>query len=188
MAFTTRLSMLQKVGNNDEAAWNAFVDYYTPLIRLRAQDMKLTEQETDDLRQDVCVAMFKSSAVARYDKSQGSFRNYLRTIITNCAIDILRKRESPVDITTIDDPPVEEDDRFEQEWRKFLYEKALEEVRANCDPATYMAFELYAIRGLPVQTVAEMVSLKEASVYQAKTRITQRLTDIIARLQREHEG
>ena len=59
------------------------------------------------------------------------------------------------------------------------------EVRGGCDPATFMAFEFYALRGLPVQQVVQMTSLSEDSVYQAKTRILRRLKEVVNRLQRE---
>ena len=59
MAFTTRKDLLQKVHSNDQQAWNDFVEYYTPLIQLCAKDFSLTQQESEELRQIVCLTVFK---------------------------------------------------------------------------------------------------------------------------------
>ena len=185
MAFTTRGDILKKVGENDDAGWREFVEYYTPLIRLRAKDLGLSPQETEELCQDVFVRIFRSGTVNRFDRGKGKFRTLLRAIISNAAIDLIRARRNTVEMPSAEEPLTDDDAMFEEEWRQFLYEKALAEVRGGCDPATFMAFEFYALRGLPVQQVVQMTSLSEDSVYQAKTRILRRLKEVVNRLQRE---
>ena len=183
MAFTTRKSLLKKVQEKNEKAWYDFVEYYTPLIRLRANDLKLTEEEFEELRQIVLMDVFSKNLVARFDASIGKFKTYFRKIITNSAIDILRQRQSHESIDNIDFPI--DDARFDEEWKEFIYEKALEDVRNTVDESTYMAFELYVLRNLPVEQVAGILSISEDSVYQAKSRITRHLANVTERLMRE---
>ena len=189
MAFTTRKEMLQKVANKDEAAWHDFIEFYRPLIILRGRDLKLTDQELEELQQDVCLSVHKHGATSRYDPSKGRFRDYLRKIITNCAIEILGHRPNGEDLAIIINLPISEDkDTADEEWRKFIYEKALEELRSCCEPATYMAFELYVQRELPVTEVASIMSMSEDQVYQAKSRSVKRLKEIVARLEKQAES
>ena len=186
MAFTTRKELLQKVAAHDEAAWRDFVGFYRPLILLRGRDLKLTDLELDELVQNVNLAVHRHEAAGRYDPAKGRFRDYLRRIITNCAIEIIQHRCRDVGLeAVIDNLVTENPTQADEEWRAFIYEKALEELRASCDAATYMAFELYGQRGLPVAEVCSMLSMSEDQVYQAKSRSAKRLNEIVARLERQ---
>ncbi len=184
MAFTTKKSLLKKVDAKDEKAWRDFVEYYTPLIRLRANDLKLTDEEFEDLRQIVLMDVFSKNLVGKYDSSIGKFRTYFRTIITNTAIDILRQRRKNQNIENIELAACD-NNLFEEEWQAFIYQKALEQVRKTVDESTYMAFEFYVRRNLPVEQVAEILSISVDSVYQAKSRIARHLKNIIEKLMRE---
>ena len=180
--------MLQKVAGKDEAAWHDFIDFYKPLIILRGRDLKLTDQELEELQQDVCLAVHKHEAANRYDPAKGRFRDYLRKIITNCAIEILQHRENFQNIEDLANLPENESQAADEEWRKFIYEKALEELRSSCEPATYMAFDLYVQRELPVAEVASILSMSEDQVYQAKSRSVKRMKEIVARLERQADS
>ena len=188
MAFTTRKELLQKVHDNVQQAWNDFVEYYSPLISLRAKDFGLTTEEYEELRQNVCLTVFQKDLTGQYDEKIGHFRTYLRKIINNSAIDILRKRKPTLSIENASQIPEEEsEDKFEEEWRHFIYEKALQIVRQNCDNVTYMAFDLYARKGMPVKDVARTLQISEDQVFQAKSRTLKRLKETIADLERTED-
>ena len=179
---------LQKVHDNVQQAWNDFVEYYSPLISLRAKDFGLTQLEYEDLRQNVCLTVFKKDLTGQYDEKIGHFRTFLRKVISNCAIDIIRKRSSAVPIENASQIPEETEDKFEEEWRHFIYEKALQIVRQNCDNVTYMAFDLYARKGMPVKDVARTLQISEDQVFQAKSRTLKRLKETIADLERTEDS
>ena len=186
MAYTTRKEMLAGVHNGDDNAWREFVEFYKPLMMLRAKDLRLSANETEELIQDVCVAVFRNDAADSYDPEKGRFRDYLRKIITNCALAIINRRRSPTPPIGTDLPDGNALDRqFEEEWRLFIYEKAIEELRATTSPSHYLAFKLYCERGLAVQEVADTLGISEDSVYQCKTRLTRELKAIVERLTRE---
>jgi len=42
---------------------------------------------------------------------------------------------------------------------------------------TLQAFELHALRGMPVDTAAEQLGMSKASVYQAKSRVLRRVKE-----------
>ena len=180
---------MRGVAGNDEGAWRAFVDFYAPLIALRGGDFGLTPQELDELRQNVYVKLFTGGAVAKYLPERGKFRTYLRAVISNCARDVLRARaDLPVPPPEDEDEPLQDpqvDERFEEEWKTFILEKAKEEVRRQVGDVTWLAFDMYALRHLPVAEVAEALKVTPNAVYLAKAHITARLAEAVKQLSQE---
>lgn len=187
MAYTTRKEMLEAVARGDDTAWNKFYEFYKPLVLLRARDMALKPHETEELCQNVLLAVFQKNVIGLYNAEAGKFRSYFRQVITNCAIDIIRSRpgkRTPVPQNI----PDNEQSLFEDEWREFVLDKAKAEVRQNCSPDTYMAYELYAERGLPIGEVAKMLKMSESQIYQAKTRTLKRIQAAVQRFSHEQDG
>ena len=60
---------------------------------------------------------------------------------------------------------------------------ALAELKGRIQPETYVAFEMYAIQGRPVQDVAKFLNLSVSSVYTAKSRCISTLKEIIENLE-----
>jgi RNA polymerase sigma factor (sigma-70 family) len=186
MAFTTRKNMLQAMQHNDNSAWEDFLTYYGPLIKLRADDFRLTPQETDELRQDICVSIFSQGSLETYDPQRARFRDYLRGIIAHRALDILRRRPDPQQRPLKEEEISADDDlRFEQEWREFLLGKAVENVKSRCDDLTFMAFQLHSWQGRPAKEVAKELEIPESKVFLASSRIKQRLAEEVKRLEKE---
>ncbi len=192
MAYTTRQSMLNGMRQNQETAWEDFRTTYAPLIRLIARKKNLTDQETDELLQDVCVTMVQRDAIGKYNPAQGRFRTYLGRIINNCAVDIIRKRPAEQSVSTrhfnnATDAESEVVEELTHEWEEFLLEKALAEVRSRCDDLTFLAFDFHVRQQRPAKEVAEALGISEQKVYLSSSRITQRLKETVERLQKELE-
>ncbi len=190
MAYTTRQSLLDAMRQNQDSAWEEFRSTYAPLMRLIARKKNLTAQETEELLQDVCVVMFQRNALVKYDPALGRFRTYLGRIITNCAIDLIRKRPTPLQASTrhFDSLPQTDNDptqEAEGEWQEFLMQKAMEEVRTRCDDLTFLAFEFHVRQNRPVKEVAEALGISEQKVYLSSSRITQRIKEAVERLAKE---
>ena len=192
MAYTTRQSLLDSLRKNDNSGWEEFRTIYAPLVHLLARKHCLTESESEELLQDVCVTIFQRKAISKYNPQVGLFRTYLGRIITNCANDILRKRPpSPVSLSTqrFNDIPAPSPSPAElaQAWEEFILEKALAEIRSRCDDLTYLAFDFHARKNRPAKEVAEALGISEQKVFQASSRITRRLRETIARMNLEFE-
>lgn len=192
MAYTTRQSMLNGMRQNQETAWEDFRTTYAPLIRLIARKKNLTDQETDELLQDVCVTVVQRDAIGKYNPAQGHFRTYLGRIINNCAVDIIRKRPAEQSVSTrhfnnATDAEAEVVEELTHEWEEFLLEKALAEVRSRCDDLTFLAFDFHVRQQRPAKEVAEALGISEQKVYLSSSRITQRLKETVVRLQKELE-
>ena len=76
-----------------------------------------------------------------------------------------------------------EDDRdversWETEWRQMVLARCMEQVRKEFDTKVLEAFELYAIKGMPVEQVAERLGMSRNAVYIAKSRVLSRLRQL----------
>ena len=203
MAFTTKKSLLAKVRAGDEVSWAEFYATYKPLILLCGQDCTLTPDENDELVQQVMSEIFRKDIVGKYDpdhipddvvfhydQSHGRFRHYLRGIIRNQALKILRKRKSVVELDDpaqqIAEPAVDIwDELWDEEWKRHVLAMALTELKGHVQPETYVAFEMYALQERPVQEVADFLNLPIASVYTAKSRCIAALKEIITKLEEQ---
>ena len=190
MAFTTRLSLLSRIGKDDsDPAWNDFYTTYRPLILLRGSDNGLSEEEKEELVQNVMLSLYSGGKFA-YDRSKGRFRSFIRCIIDSRAIDLKRRRKDQVvacDKTVMENIAdsvdlSEYDSKWEQEWRRHLLAQAVEVLREQVEPVTFQAFELYALKEWAPAKVAEFLGISLNSVYVAKNRAVAKLREVINEL------
>ena len=186
MAYTTNHSMLQQMREGKETSWQAFREFYKPLIARRGKDFRLSPLEIDTLVQDVMLACYQEHILDNYDKSKGRFRDYLRTVTSRNALRIIANRPKenlPIDDKQQNIPDDEENATLA--WQEFLLEKALEELRETMDSLKFMAFEMHVIQGCDAKTVAERLGMTTNEVYLTRTRTIKAMRDIIARLESE---
>jgi len=187
MAYTTNPTILQKMRNGEEDAWEQFREFYRPLIATRGLDYGLSPAENDSLIQDVIVACFNERVLENYDRNKGRFRDYLRTITSRCAIKIIKAR--PCKLVSADKaeaiPAAEQDALFEQEWQDFLLDKANQELRETMDSTKYMAFKMHSIEGRPAAEVARIFGMNPNQVYLLCSRTIKRIKEIVTRLKED---
>lgn len=182
MAFTTRKSLLAKIKQGDEISWDEFYSTYRPLIFLRGGDLGLTQTEKEELVQVVMLDFFKDSQDFHYDRSKGRFRDYMKAIIGNHAISILRKRRnSEVALEDSHDfiHPSDIEQAWDDEWQGHIMNMAMDELKNCVEPVTYQAFYLYAIQGRQSKDVAAFLDMSINSIYVAKNRCLEQLKKII---------
>ena len=191
MAYTTRPSLLEALKKGELIDWLEFQEMYRPLVQLRAKDYKLNPQETEELMQQVLLDIFHGCKTFRYDPAKGRFRDYMRLLIARNCIDIKRKRhpklpEVPNGDALLAGLPAEEDQHaWDEEWRQLLLEQAKAMLRKEVEPATFLAYEMYAEQNLPVEQVAKYLDMTTANVYLAKSRCLERLQQIVRQLESE---
>ena len=198
MAFTTRKSLLARVREGGDIPWGEFYATYKPLIRLCGGDCGLTDDEKDELVQKVMCEIFAKDIIGRYDPdrvpddvvfrhdpARGRFRHYLRRIIRNQALKIIRERKNgpaappsgAAEQELLTDNALEA--AWDLEWRRHLANMAVAELRGRVQPETYVAFEMYALQNRPAREVAKFLNISVASVYTAKSRCAATLREII---------
>ena len=186
IVYTTHTTLLGKLGeDNNPAAWDEFCVRYGELIRSFARRQGLQAADCDDVLQDVLIALSGSMRKFEYDPSRGKFRSYLKTIALRAIYKKFRQKQRPggqgpmgdaVDDAAVDP---ETDQRWEEEWRHHHLRQAMRTIDNEFSDADRAAFRLYALGNRGAKETAEALGISADSVYQAKSRITARLAQLI---------
>lgn len=186
-AQTTSAELLARVAEGvDPAAWREFCDRYGELIRSFARRKGVQEADCDDLLQDVLISLTKALPGFTYDPSRGKFRSYLKTIVLRSIFRKSRQKGAEVDLEGIEDltraasTDPEVDDFWEAEWRQHHVRIAMRTLSAEFNSADQAAFQAYVVEGQDAAAVAQRLGLSVAAVYQAKSRMVKRLSELIA--------
>ncbi len=189
---TTRISLLNRlrVSPDDSGSWSEFVSIYGPRINQWCRGWGLQASDSEDVTQDVMVAMARQMKDFEYDSSK-RFRSWLKTIAHRAWVDFLKGRKKAVPgsgsdkvLTLLGNIQTEEDfiDKIMEECEKSLLEEAMLIVRRRVNENTWHAFELTAISAEPAADVAEKLEMPITAVYKAKSRVQMLLKDEIEQI------
>lgn len=189
----TLLARLAASRGDLDPAWGEFVDRYGELIRRFCRGRGLQNSDADDVLQDVLLSLSKAMPGFRYDPSRGKFRSYLKTVTIHAIFARSRQTQGATGLEDIEslvatatgDPQAEA--RWEQEWRQYHLRQAMQRVQAEFTSRDVAAFERYALRGESPEVVARESELSMDALYQIKSRILKRMSQVIS-TQVEEEG
>jgi RNA polymerase sigma-70 factor (ECF subfamily) len=179
---TTLLARLRDV--QDHGAWAEFHGRYEGLIRTYARRQGLQAADCDDCVQDVLIGLSKAMPGFEYDPRRGKFRSFLKTIATRAIFRRFRQKAATAGQQPVkgDDPPIDDDRNeqiWEQEWRSHHLRLAMRTLEAEFNTCDRAAFEAYAVDGRDARETAEALGMTVEQVYQAKSRILKRLSEVI---------
>ncbi|HEX3356353.1 MAG TPA: sigma-70 family RNA polymerase sigma factor [Tepidisphaeraceae bacterium] len=187
--YRTRASIFERLNSPDpsnrETAWQEFFSRYRPVIAGFAKRCGANQQDIDDIVQDVTTSFLSVSREFTYNPAKGRFRGWLKTCTVRATIRRSAKAmkfqgvslEGREDIEPVFDPI------WEDVWEQKLVGIALNHLRQNSgDGLTFRAFERYVLLDRPAQDVAKELGTTVENVYQAKTRMTKRLRDLVGQL------
>lgn len=190
---TTHFTLLARLSaGGDAAAWLEFCDRYEELIRGFARRRGLTPSEWDDVVQDVMLALTKAMPGFAYDPAKGKFRSYLKTITMHAISRKWRQNHAETRLLSKEGAStgasdVEAESVWETEWRQYHLRSAMKTIKAEFNPTDLAAFDAYALAGQEAGAVAAQFGISVDAVYQAKSRVLRRLSEVIAK-QVEEEG
>lgn len=187
---TTSKTLLRTLGENARSArWTEFVARYRPMMEAYLHD-RFPFVEADDIIQETLVALVAKLPSYRYVPNEtGCFHNYLtgilrRKALTQCSRE---KRKSEVLSDFREEPSAVETttEQEEKKWRESIYEIALEQILADdtIQDRTKQIFLRTAVNGESPEDVAESFGIKRNAVDQAKSRVIEKLRDIVRRLE-----
>lgn len=192
----TRQTLLMRVKNqDDEQAWDEFVSYYKTFIRVILKYLNISENDIEDLSQDILLKIWKAFARLDYDAEKARFRTWMNTVIRNAVIDFHRSRNRKVKTVANGEEvnhesfPLDEDQFskiIDREWRAHITNLALENIRPEFSGNAIEVFDM-CLNGTAVKTIAETLNLAEASVYKLRSRVEEKLIKEIKRLKLELE-
>lgn len=180
----TRPSLLVRIRDlRDEIAWAEFARLYTPLIYRVARRTGLQDADASLVTQDVLITVARTIHRFEYDRSNGSFRGWLKVVTRSRLSDFLRAQGRQVQgsgdtgilhvIDEQEDPS--QSDLWEREYRRSLFEWAAERIRCDFEEKTWQAFWQTSVDGRETADVAESLGVSVGAVYIARSRVLARL-------------
>ncbi len=180
---TTSMTLLERVRRpNDQTAWGRFVSLYTPLLFTWAKRLGFESAEADDFVQDVLVLLLDKLPSFEH-RGVGSFRGWLKVVVTNKGRERFRRRESRQSLGENDqgwEKIVDRDEAsgfWEHEYRQHLMARALEVMRNEFEPNTWQACWQRVVEERPAAEVARQLGLSEAAVFVYTGRVLRRLRE-----------
>lgn len=180
----TRPSLLVRIRDHrDELAWAEFARLYTPLIYRYARQAGLQDSDASLVTQDVLVTVARTIHRFDYDRQTGSFRGWLKVVTRSRLGDFARAQGKHIPgsgdtamLRAIDaQPDPSQPDLWEREYRRSLFEWAVERIRSDFEETTWEAFWQTSVDGLTAADVAESIGLSVGAVYIARSRVLARL-------------
>lgn len=180
----TRPSLLVRIRDlRDEIAWAEFARLYTPLIYRVARQTGLQDADASLVTQDVLITVARTIHRFEYDRSNGSFRGWLKVVTRSRLSDFLRAQGRQVQgsgdtgilhvIDEQEDPS--QSDLWEREYRRSLFVWAAERIRCDFEEKTWQAFWQTSVDGRETADVAESLGVSVGAVYIARSRVLARL-------------
>ena len=187
---STHKTLLERLQTGDEISWQEFYDRYSPVVIQAGGSYGLTAEECQDLVQNLMLKFFQHDLVMKYDSKRARFRTYFNQILCSCIYDHLRMKKHRSDEILSDKipempVPAEADGMFLDEWRKQMLQEALDRLRGQVKPETFLAFHLTAFQGKSAKSAADFLKMDIDLVYVAKSRCITRLREIIAEINRD---
>ncbi len=195
-ATQTNTALLQGLHNaGDTAAWRVFDARYRPIIIGFARRVGLSDADAADVAQETILQFITEYRQGRYDRSRARLRAWLIGIARARVAGAFRKaavRREKAGVTAVVD--LEDDGAlsslWDQERRAAILQLAMEELRSSTRTSdkTIQAFDMLTVRQLPPAAVAEALGMTVHDVYLAKSRVAQRLREIIERVEVAFDG
>jgi RNA polymerase sigma factor (sigma-70 family) len=191
-ASKTRLTLLGRLRliPSDSGAWSEFVEWYGSKIYVWCRSWGLQEADAEDVTQEVFLKLSSRMQDFRYDP-EGSFRAWLKTVSHHTWQDYLARQKKPGqgsggDGTWARLSSVEARDDLER-WiaaagDEELLKEAAARVQLRVEPRTWDAFRLLALEGRSGAEAAEILGMKVATLFVARSKVQRMLREELARL------
>lgn len=176
----TSLNLLARLRQKerDPAAWDRFVQLYSPMLYCWAQRMGLQEQESLDVVQEVLTLMLCKLVDFQHDGR--SFRGWLRTVVRNRCRDHLRRLgRAPQGLASGSEVPAPAanpgEDLEEAEFQGMLIQQAIRLMHSEFREATWKSCWLTVAEGMSSREAAQVLGLTVNAVLVARSRVLRRL-------------
>jgi RNA polymerase sigma-70 factor (ECF subfamily) len=189
----TSISLLNRLRlNPDEDSWKRFVDVYAPLIRGWLRRYDVTQEDAEDLAQEVMTAVVRKLPDFEHNQQRGAFRNWLRTVTVNQLRALWRARQGREAGTgdsnvarmldQLEDPDSILSRLWDQQHDHHVARRLMELVQPQFEAKTWQAFRRVVLDGIKAAEVAQELGLSVNAVTLAKSRVLSRLRQEIAGL------
>lgn len=190
----TRPSLLARVRDiNDCKAWEEFVELYAPLVYAYAIRFGLQDADAADITQEAMLKLMRALQSFEYDRSRGTFRGWLVTVLRNHVHKHLGLQSRQLacvgdngalnNLTQVVDQAAEE--AWERQCKLSEFHWAAERVRIEFQESTWQAFWLTTVDGQEIRLVAQQLEMTAGAVYVARSRVLARIREQLANAESE---
>lgn len=183
MLITTE-TLLEKLAANDQNRWARFYRDYAPYIKGNLIKKGVSETEADEIVHDTLVDLVKIMPTYKYDRThKGRFHSFLFKIAQNKAIDRFRKANA--EAAKIERFAKEPFAPSDEDWRRETFNIALRRVFADesIGETSKVAFRRFVQLGEDAGKVAADLNITVNNLYQIRSRIKQKITEEVRRIQ-----
>ena len=210
----THPSLLNRLKQGDDTeSWQTFYRVYGKLVRDFAIHAGLTDTEADEVVQETAIGMARHLPEYRYDPKVCRFKTWLLNQASWRIKDQLKKRKkepawlkaqtnqsSQSSVTNSEDSSrtstlqrvpdaaaTDLDALFETEWRRDLFDAALERVKEKFSLKQLQMFDLVVVKEWRAADVARSLGVTLANVYVTRHRISAAIKKEIRGLEKNLE-
>ncbi len=177
----TRGSLLKRLRHScDQENWAEFVALYEPLIFRYVRSRGLSENDAQDVVQNVFASLVQTLLNFELDHTRGRFRTWLWRVTQNAITDWARRQQRQKvaeekwrELVEVFAP--EPEPEWEATWRQRVFDFSLSQVREETNARTWACFEGHVLQGRGGSEVAEELGMKIGTVYVNASRVLERV-------------
>lgn len=187
----TKQTLLQRAKNqDDQQAWEEFVEYYRSFILMITRKMNLAENEQQDLTQEVLLKLWQS--LEGYSAEKAKFRTWLAGVIRNTVLMFYksngrrRKREEKAGFYQFleEGDETELESVIETEWKTHITSLAMENIQKIFSGKAVEAFRM-TLKEVPADEICQKLDIQKDSLYTLRNRVKLRFVEEVRHLSRE---
>lgn len=185
----TERSLIVGCCRKDKAAWDAFVQQYSPLVyhtikrTLTFHHTEPRSELVEDLHQEFFVSVLCDDCkkLRQFRGDHGcTLASWLRVVAARLTIDFLRKQGPPsVEVT---DAVARDDPEPDAPLINAEQERLLNEILQTLPPRDRILIDLSYRQGLPPEEIAGILKTTVGAVYTQKSRILEKLREILRKI------
>lgn len=189
---TTTLLLERLRDAGDEGAWVEFDARFRRVVVATAMRLGLARSDAEDAAQETMLQAYRDYRSGKYDRSRGRLSSWLIGIAHHRIVDVKRRQHGvgrAGSLAGCATPAASEvTEAFDHALERLIFEDAWTRVQARASPRdqALRAFELTAMRGVPIIEAARQCSLSVEQVYIARYRTSERLRDEVDKIDKAY--
>jgi RNA polymerase sigma-70 factor (ECF subfamily) len=181
---STSGSLVVALRGHSPEAWRRLAYLYGPLVESWCLRRGIPRADSEDVMQEVFLAVITAIERFRHEKLSDTFRGWLRRITEHKLADRARRRSRecttiPLAVVPEAQTPSDVDDKTDAEDVAGLHARAVELVRGEVEERSWQAFWRVTVENQDPCAVAADLQMNRGAVYNAKSRILRRLREVL---------
>ena len=191
----TRQSLLDRLADQCDESWAEFLSIYGVAVYDYCRSRGLQDSDSNDVCQEVLVAVEKHLVERRHDSQKGKFRSWMFRVAHNITINHVKAKARTVggsgdsrvasELAEIPAPDIIQSTVIQLGYRRHLFHWAAKKVRPHATESSWQAFWKTAVNGEEPKQVALDLKMKAGAVYTARCRVIERIRVAISEIQGE---